>query len=110
VQVYDPVAYVERGEVKVLGKLAPGTEPLSIPMAIIYGDADERKRECQGVQAICDPGLLSVFVHEGGHEIPGLGAKNGLSGAVKMAHRGITRAQLAGKDYKPVLSVYVRTL
>lgn len=49
-----------------------------MPMLILYGDADERKKECQGVQVICDPNLISVLVHEGGHEIPGTGAKSGL--------------------------------
>ncbi|KAJ3579027.1 hypothetical protein NPX13_g1547 [Xylaria arbuscula] len=79
VHVYDPVAYLERGEVQVLESMAPGIKLTPIPMVIVYGNEDDRKKECQAALAICDPDLLSVFVHDGGHEIPGLGAKNGLS-------------------------------
>lgn len=93
VQVYDPVAYVERGEVNVLDHVAPGMCALSIPVVIIYGEKDERKEECRRIQAICNPDLLSVFLHQGGHEVPGIGAKSGLLETVKMARRGITRAE-----------------
>lgn len=95
VQVYDPVAYLERGEIKVLDQVTPEIRSLRIPMAIVYGEADERKQECHGILNICDPDLLSVFVHEGGHEIPGIGAKSGLIGAVRMARRALTRAEFA---------------
>jgi len=102
-QVYDPAAYAERGEVKVLGQgqeqehEGGGTAAaaVSIPTAIIYGVSDERKDECVGLQAICDATRLSVFVHEGGHQVPGLGAKDGLLGSVRMARRAITLAKVA---------------
>lgn len=94
-QVYDPVSYVEKGEVRVLNQVSDGMRPLSIPAVIIYGEADERKDECRGLQGIFDPDHLSVFVHEGGHEIPGIGVKSGLPGTVKASRRGITRAELA---------------
>ncbi|KAI1366055.1 serine hydrolase FSH [Xylaria arbuscula] len=97
VHVYDPVAYLERGEVQVLESMAPGIKLTPIPMVIVYGNEDDRKKECQDALAICDPDLLSVFVHDGGHEIPGLGAKNGLSDTVKIARRGITRAELTSQ-------------
>jgi hypothetical protein len=95
VQIYDPVAYLERREVRVLEQVPLGVAALPIPVVIIYGEADERKDECLRVQAICDSDLLSVFVHEGGHEIPGVAVKSGIPGAVKVARRGITRAELA---------------
>ncbi|KAH8702537.1 serine hydrolase-domain-containing protein [Talaromyces proteolyticus] len=96
VQVYDPVAYLERGEAVVLDRVASGMSAIPIPIVIIYGEVDERKNECLGLQGICDPNLLSVFVHEGGHEVPGMGVKGeALRETVKMARRGITRAELA---------------
>lgn len=95
-QVYDPVAYLERGEVNVLSELAPGTSRLSIPIAIIYGKEDERKHESIAFQGMCDPNLLSVYMHEGGHEVPSIAAKDGgLRETVKMARRAITQAELA---------------
>ncbi|RYO85438.1 hypothetical protein DL764_009174 [Monosporascus ibericus] len=95
VQVYDPVAYLERGEVRVLDRLVPAMARFSIPVVIISGEADDRKAECQGLQAICDPALLNFFVHEGGHEVPGIGVQNGIAGTIKAARRGITQAELA---------------
>ncbi|KAH8885980.1 hypothetical protein GQ53DRAFT_828354 [Thozetella sp. PMI_491] len=98
VQVYDPVEYVGSGKVKVLDSVSPGMAALPIPVSIIYGDGDKRQDECRGVQALCDPDLLSVYVHQGGHEIPGLGAKSGLLGSVKMARRCITLAEFSALD------------
>lgn len=96
IRIYDPVAYLERGEIRVLEQLGPRTAPLPIPVVIIYGEADERKDECRGVQAICDPDLLYVFAHEGGHEVPSIGVKQDIPAVVKAARRGITRAELGG--------------
>jgi len=94
VQVYDPVAYVEKGEITVLDSLREGMTPVQLPIAIIYGDKDEKNTESAMVQRLCDPRHVSVFVHEGGHEVPGHGSKNGLSGAVKVARRCIIQAEL----------------
>lgn len=94
VQIYDTGAYLERGEVKVLDCMSAA---LPIPVVIIYGEVDERKSECIAVQGCCDPDLLSVFVHQGGHDVPGIGVKDddALRESVKVARRGITRAELA---------------
>lgn len=94
IQVYDPMAYLERGEVRVLDQVSSSTAMLPIPVVVIYGDQDERKNECRMVQAICNPKLVSVFIHEGGHEVPGIGVKSGLPGTIKAARRGIARAEL----------------
>lgn len=94
-QVYNPVTYAESGEVKVLDKMPDGVMTIHIPMAIIHGKADDKLEECRRVESICDPGLLSVFVHEGGHEVPGLGARDGVPGAVRAARRAIITAELS---------------
>ncbi|KAK2612684.1 hypothetical protein QQS21_001301 [Conoideocrella luteorostrata] len=96
-QVYDPVAYVERNEIKVLDGNTIKMSSLSIPITIIYGEKDNRKMECLNFQRICDPHILSVYVHHGGHEVPGLRVKaNDLKETVKMARRCIIRAELSG--------------
>lgn len=98
VQVYDPVAYIEQGAVVVLNGDMPAAKQLQIPVSIIYGEADERKEEAKSVQTICSPDLLSVFVHRGGHEVPGAGSKGDLLEAVKIARRAIIRAEFAAND------------
>lgn len=95
-QVYDPAAYLERwGEVRVLDHLPPDMAALPIPVVIVYGEQDEKKHECIGVQALCNPDLLTVFVHEGGHEVPGIGLKHQILGTVNAARRGVTQAAMA---------------
>lgn len=99
--VFDPVAYVETGEVKVLeGGVPEGQAALALPVVVIYGEGDELREGCEKFAALCDPAMLEVFVHEGGHEVPGLGAKKGLLGAVKMARRGTIQAELAAVDWE----------
>lgn len=96
--VFDPMMYLETGEVRVLEGVPEGKSALSFPVVVIYGEEDELRHGCSQFAALCDPDLLSVFVHEGGHEVPGLGAKSSLLGAVKMARRGIIQAELATVD------------
>ena len=93
--VFDPLAYLETGEVKVLDRVPAGRSALSIPVVIIYGEEDEMGDGSSQFAALCNPDLLSVYVHEGGHEVPGLGANKGLQEAVKTARRGVIRAELA---------------
>ncbi|KAI9154918.1 Hydrolase FUB4 [Paramyrothecium foliicola] len=95
VQVYDFHSYMQTGELKLLDGDEPRDAALSIPVVVVYGEADDRKAECRGVQTICDPKLMSIFVHKGGHEIPGAKDKNELLDAVMMARRGITNAELS---------------
>lgn len=42
---------------------------------------------------LCKPEERSVYVHEGGHEIPGVGDKEGLMGMVKCVRRAMARAE-----------------
>ncbi|KAI0015456.1 serine hydrolase FSH [Xylariomycetidae sp. FL0641] len=95
VQVYDPVAFLEKGEVKVLDSDVPTTLRLTIPVAMVYGSNDENRAECEGLKSVFDSRLLSVSVHDGGHEVPGIGARDGLLEGVKMARRAIVQAELS---------------
>ncbi|PVH95530.1 hypothetical protein DM02DRAFT_690002 [Periconia macrospinosa] len=92
ISVYDPVAYIEKQEVRVLNDVGDGPPAIDIPTVIIYGETDRMKDECQGFKAICDPKAVWEFVHEGGHEVPGMGIKNAIPETVKFARRGITTA------------------
>lgn len=93
VSVYDPVAYTERGEKKVLSGKVNGGYPISIPVAIIYGSRDERKAECEGLVETTNPKLREVFVHGGDHEIPGSALRRELLESVKLARRIVYKAE-----------------
>lgn len=94
VSVYDPAAYLERGEVQVLDGPKNGRPRINIPTAVVYGNSDPRKGESEALVAVCDSEKTFVFVHEGGHEIPGISVKSGLPGTVKVARRAISSAEL----------------
>jgi predicted esterase len=93
ISVYDPAAYTERGEVRVLGEEAGPL--IHIPTVVMWGERDERKEESRGLVKLCEPSLVEVFVHEGGHEVPGLGVKESIPGAVKVVRRGVSLAALS---------------
>jgi hypothetical protein len=97
VSVYDPVAYLERQEVRVLDDVGGGPPAIDIPVVIVYGDRDPRKDECKGVKAICNPKAVWEYVHDGGHEVPGVRAKGALPETIKFARRGITTAEFGVK-------------
>jgi predicted esterase len=94
VWVYDPVAWAERGEVRTLHGSALG-EVVAVPTVHVWGARDPRRAESEGMRGFCKAELATVFVHGGGHEVPGLGAKEAVSGTVKAIRRGITLATLA---------------
>ncbi|RDL39060.1 DUF341-domain-containing protein [Venustampulla echinocandica] len=94
VSVYDPVAYEKRGQVRLLDGTLDGKYSITIPTAIIYGKEDSRKQECEGLLSSCDPTKRSVLIHEGNHEIPGIGLRSELAGTVNMVRRAIYQAEL----------------
>jgi hypothetical protein len=44
--------------------------------------------------ALCRPENTFLFMHGGGHEIPGIGIKTGLLGTVEVARRAISTAEM----------------
>jgi predicted esterase len=94
VSIYDPVAYVERGELIVLSGMVNGIYPITIPTFVSYGKQDMRKDECEGLMKVCDPQALEVLVHGKGHEIPGTGHKAELVKAVKFVRRVVCKVEL----------------
>ncbi|KUJ07890.1 DUF341 domain protein [Mollisia scopiformis] len=99
VSVYDPVAYQKSGEVKILDGPVDQKYVIRIPTAIIYGEEDSRRHECEGLVSSCDPTKLSVLVQKGGHEIAGIGLRSELAGTVNTIRRVIYLAQLSPRTH-----------
>lgn len=91
--VYDPVAYFEQGEIRVLEAARDG-RPIKVPTVHIWGERDALREESKGMSELCEPELATVFVHESGHEVPRLSTKSALAGSVRAVRRGITTAAL----------------
>lgn len=88
--VYDPVAWLVHGEVRALDPEVDG-QLIKIPTVHIWGKQDRLRNESEAVSKLCDKSLATVFVHEGGHEVPRLSARNAIAGSAKAMRRGITQ-------------------
>ena len=95
--VYDPVAYFERGEMRILNSRLDG-HPIQIPTVHIWGEQDPMRDQSRDLSELCQPSLAAVFVHEGAHEVPRLGASSALAGSVKAVRRGVTLATLLEQE------------
>ena len=91
--VYDPVAWLERGEVRQLDPAIDG-QPINIPTAHIWGRQDGIQSECKAVSELSDKSLRFISIHEGGHEVPGLSTKDAVKGAVQAIRRAVTTTML----------------
>lgn len=73
------------------------SEILELPTAHIYGALDPHAPAAQEFSALCSDSLRSVFVHPGGHEVPGSGSgsssKDVLNQAVNVVRRVVTLAR-----------------
>jgi hypothetical protein len=92
--VYDASAYEERSEVRVLDPSTDG-EPVQIPTVHVWGKGDGRAQDSETLSKLCSRRGATVFVHDGGHEVPGLSIKGAVPGTVKAMRRGIAQALLA---------------
>lgn len=94
VQAVDPVLLMESGTQKFLNA-SDGTL-IRIPTAHIWGKDDVTwGTESKSVAGICDPEKRMIFIHSGGHEIPGAKAKSDLYGAVHSIRRTVDAAGIA---------------
>ncbi|MCJ1437216.1 hypothetical protein MMC27_006602, partial [Xylographa pallens] len=96
VSLYDPTAWYERGEVRPLDHTILGPAIADIPTVHVWGKQDERKGESEGISKLCDSQIATIYVHDGGHEVPGLGVKGDIPGTVRAMRRAITTAQSMG--------------
>lgn len=88
--VYD-VDLLSSGEVKLLAPEDVG-EPITIPTAHIWGAQDNSSIQPAAVQAVCAAAKSQVFVHQGGHEIPGVRSPADVKGCVRVMRRVISMA------------------
>lgn len=88
----DPSAYEHRGELRILDPARDG-RLIAIPTVHIWGDQDEWKSNSKLMKDMCREENATSFVHEGEHEVPGLGVKGAIIGTVNAMRRGIYRAE-----------------
>lgn len=93
--LFDPTALLNRGEGTPLEPKAVG-ELIRIPTAHIWGENDPMKKEGEKLNQLSEEQLRSVFVHQGGHEVPGLGMTAAvITAAVNAMRRAIDRTRCA---------------
>jgi pimeloyl-ACP methyl ester carboxylesterase len=87
----DPLA-IERGEI-CMCDYENNREIIDVPTAHIWGRNDGEYPTFGPVLSwLCKGEVRSVFVHEGGHEIPGLRDREGVGSAVGVIRRTVERA------------------
>ncbi|KAL8643786.1 MAG: hypothetical protein Q9226_008123 [Calogaya cf. arnoldii] len=91
--IYDPVAWLEQGQVRVLNCASDG-QPIKIPTAHIWGAKDELRTESEALSDLTDEKLKALYVHTGGHEVPGLSTQGAVQGTVQAVRRAIIMAML----------------
>jgi len=91
IAVPDPTAFDLRGEIRFLDPEVD-KELIQIPTVHIWGAKDELNQGSQVLKKLCVQSMASVFIHDGDHEIPGLGAKEAVVETVKAMRRGISNA------------------
>jgi len=89
--VYDPVAFQQQGVIRKLDPMQDGV-PIQIPTVHIWGEREGGSEDSERLRDLCNQSLASTFIHEGGHEVPGLGAKGAVTGIVKVVRRGLSKA------------------
>lgn len=87
----DPNA-LERGHLRLLDPAKDGV-PLRLPTSHIWGRNDSLyPGTSETLSALCDPPSRSIFVHDGGHNVPNTKANEDVLGAVRAIRRTIDRA------------------
>ncbi|RYP68511.1 hypothetical protein DL770_008431 [Monosporascus sp. CRB-9-2] len=92
----DPDVLSEGAMVPLSAANVKPSEILELPTAHIYGALDPHALAAQEFSALCSDQFRSVFIHPGGHEVPGSGSgsssKDVLNQAVNVVRRVITLA------------------
>ena len=86
--VFD-VDLLASGQVKLLTPEDVG-EVITIPTVHIWGSRDNTPVQSAAVGAVCVAEKRQVFLHEGGHEIPGVRNPAGVKGSVRAMRRVIS--------------------
>lgn len=93
VAVYDPVAWLKHGQVRVLDPVIDG-QPINIPTAHIWGVQDGLQSECKVLSELSDKTSRAISVHGGGHEVPSLSTQGAVKDAVQAIRRAVAIAML----------------
>lgn len=95
--VYDAES-LARGEVCLIGRPGDGYEKggpdplIDIPTAHVWGREDRVAAEAAGVAALCNSSTREIYVHNSGHEIPGVKDREAVKAVVKIIRRVIATA------------------
>lgn len=94
-----PVAYdaLLRGEIREM-ELLTGWEIISIPTANIWGSQDTLwPGRALALSEMCSSNVRTVYLHDGGHEVPGSKSMAALTGVVQAIRKTIDLALFASK-------------
>ncbi|CZR69184.1 uncharacterized protein PAC_19084 [Phialocephala subalpina] len=93
IPVYD-LRGVENGT--GIRKLDPALDGhlIRIPTTHIWGEHEVHKADGELLESLCEQKMTATFVHDGGHEVPGLSGKSAVTGTVKAMRRSIFNALL----------------
>ncbi|KAI1173076.1 hypothetical protein F4777DRAFT_559136 [Nemania sp. FL0916] len=78
-----------------LVKTAEVGEAISIPTAHVWGEGDQFSSTASDFTNLCKSDVKSVFIHKGGHEVPGGSSKEDVSRAVNIIRRAIQLSEAA---------------
>ncbi|KAH8432809.1 uncharacterized protein LDX57_010438 [Aspergillus melleus] len=84
---------LELGVARIMDARVDG-EVLDLPTGHVWGRNDDRYGYGPGLSALCCGDKREVFVHEGGHEIPGVRDPEGVLKAVQVVKRTLARAEV----------------
>jgi len=82
---------LRRGELREMTGDVDG-EIIHIPTAHIWGSKDKRNNEAVDVSTLCAANVREIYVHDGGHEVPGAGSKIAVKSCVHTMRRVISIA------------------
>lgn len=94
-----PVAYdaLLRGEIREM-ELLTGWEIISIPTANIWGSQDALwPGRALALSEMCSSNVRTVYLHDGGHEVPGSKPMAALTGVVQAIRKTIDLALFASQ-------------
>ena len=88
----DPAAFLQHGHLQVID-CAAYQEVIRVPTAHVWGTNDSDHPDYgPPLSQLCSAELRSIFVHGGGHEVPGPKERDVFRGIVRCVQRTIDRA------------------
>lgn len=78
-----------------LGKVG---ETIDLPTAHIYGAVDPHASSAREFSGLCRADLRSVYIHPGGHEVPGSGSGSSAKEVLNQAVNAVRRVVILSRD------------